>query len=97
MREASSMGVEDEKLADAWMEKMRGLMFPSDERRASMSAQPTPYEHDLAVAVLQLADIGGMPDTYWQTDKRIMLAREILDVPADGRYTHDHVWAEAAS
>lgn len=46
----------------------------------------------LARGLLQLADLGGMPDTYWQTDSRVRLAREVLGVPADGRYSHAHFW-----
>lgn len=46
----------------------------------------------LAAYVLQLADLAGMPDTFWQTDRRVTLAREILGIPADGRYTHQVIW-----
>ena len=46
----------------------------------------------LAAYVLQLADLGGMPDTFWQTDWRVRLAREILAIPPDGRYTHQVIW-----
>lgn len=44
--------------------------FPED-RHSSL-------ELDLARAVLQLAVLGGMPDTYWYTDSRIELARRTL-------------------
>ena len=46
----------------------------------------------LSKAVLSLADTAGMPDSYWQTDSRLMIAKEILEVPEDGRYTHAHLW-----
>ena len=46
----------------------------------------------LARGLLQIADAAGMPDTFWQTDSRVRLAREVLDVPEDGRYTHAHLW-----
>jgi hypothetical protein len=50
---------------------------------------------DLARGLLQIADAGGMPDTFWRTDSRVRLAREVLGIPEDGRYTHAHLWAEA--
>lgn len=56
-------------------------------------AARTATEVALAKAVLAIADSGGMPDTYWQADSRVALARQVLGVPADGRYTHDHLWA----
>jgi len=46
----------------------------------------------LARAVLQLADLGGMPGTIWQTDSRVRLARGVLGIPGDGRHTHAHLW-----
>lgn len=48
----------------------------------------------LARAILSLADTAGMPDTYWQTDSRVALARDVLDIPADGRESHRHLWNE---
>lgn len=48
----------------------------------------------LARGLLQIADLGGMPDTFWQTDSRVELARAVLGVPSDGRYTHAHLWDE---
>lgn len=48
--------------------------------------------HDLAIAVLSLADEVGMPDSFWQTDPRVVLAREVLEVPSNGRYTHYDRW-----
>lgn len=47
---------------------------------------------DLAKAILSLADTASMPDTYWQRDSRVALARAVLDVPQDGRYSHAHLW-----
>jgi hypothetical protein len=47
----------------------------------------------LARAVLQLADTASMPDTAWQRDSRVRLAREVLGVPANGRYDFAHKWA----
>lgn len=44
--------------------------------------------------ILRAADNAGMPDTYWQTDRQIAAARDALGVPADGRYTHAHLWNE---
>jgi hypothetical protein len=35
---------------------------------------------DLARAVLSLAQVGGMPDSYWYTDSRITLACSILGI-----------------
>jgi hypothetical protein len=46
----------------------------------------------LAQGILQLADAGGMPDTFWQSDCRVRMARDVLGIPADGRYTHEHLW-----
>ena len=46
----------------------------------------------LAIALLSLADDAGMPDSVWQTDTRVLLARAVLNVPQDGRYTHAHLW-----
>lgn len=46
----------------------------------------------LAQAILSLADTAGIPDSFWQTDSRVALAREVLDVPEDGRYSHAHLW-----
>lgn len=51
-----------------------------------------PTIENLAKAVLNLADTAEMPDTYWQTDWRITLAREVLHVPVDGRHTHAELW-----
>lgn len=48
-------------------------------------------EH-LARELLQIVDTADVPDSYWMTDSRIRKAREILDVPDNGRYTHDHLW-----
>jgi hypothetical protein len=57
-----------------------------------MTTQQNDQVTALAKAVLQLADAGGMPDTYWQTDSRVRMARNMLGVPEDGRYTHAHLW-----
>lgn len=43
----------------------------------------------LARAVLELADLGGMPDSYWQTDQRIQFAREVVGLDVDQRGQHD--------
>jgi hypothetical protein len=51
----------------------------------------------LAKALLSLADTAGMPDSYWQTDSRVALARAALGVPEDGRYSHAHLWADATT
>lgn len=51
-------------------------------------------ERDLAKAVLSLADSAGMPDSYWQTDSRVALARSVLGVPSDGRRSFAHMWAQ---
>jgi hypothetical protein len=48
----------------------------------------------LARGLLQIADAAGMPDTFWQSDSRVRLAREVLGIPEDGRYTHAHLWTE---
>lgn len=47
---------------------------------------------NLARAVLQLADLEGMPDSFWGTDSRVALARRVLDVPEDDRYSHAEKW-----
>lgn len=47
---------------------------------------------DLARAILSLADTAGMPDSYWQTDSRVALAREVLGVGDDERYTRAEEW-----
>lgn len=39
-----------------------------------------------------LADDAGMPDSYWVTDSRVAEARQVLEIPDDGRYTHAHIW-----
>lgn len=36
------------------------------------------HKLDLARAICALAVEGGMPDSYWETDSRIALAREVL-------------------
>jgi len=46
----------------------------------------------LAQAVMQLADLGGMPDSFWCTDSRVKMARDVLGVPEDGRISHAHLW-----
>jgi hypothetical protein len=51
----------------------------------------------LAQGILQLADAGGMPDTFWQSDSRVRMARDVLGVPVDGRYTHAHLWETPGS
>jgi len=50
----------------------------------------------LARGLLQIADAAGMPDSFWRSDSRVRLAREVLAVPEDGRETHAHLWAPAA-
>lgn len=51
-----------------------------------------PTIEDLAKAVLTLADVAGMPDSAWITDSRVVMAREVLGVPANGRYDYEHLW-----
>jgi hypothetical protein len=46
----------------------------------------------LARAILSLADSEGLPDTSWQMDRRVDVARRVLGVPEDGRYTHAYLW-----
>lgn len=53
----------------------------------------TDQEYALARAVLQLADVGGMPDSFWQTDERVKLARYVLNIPQDGRYKCAADWS----
>ncbi len=50
---------------------------------------------ELAKAVLQLADDGGMPDSFWQAHSGVTRARDVLGIPEDGRYTHEHLWEKA--
>jgi hypothetical protein len=47
----------------------------------------------LARGMLQIADIANMPDTFWEIDSRIRLAREVLSVPKAGRYSYAHLWS----
>jgi DNA-binding PadR family transcriptional regulator len=50
----------------------------------------------LARGLLQIADLAGMPDTFWRDDRRVRLARTVLGVPEDGRYTHAALWDDEA-
>lgn len=50
-------------------------------------------ERRLAQAILSMADQAGMPDSWWETDWRCVLAREVLEVPRDGRNSHAHLWS----
>jgi hypothetical protein len=63
-------------------------------RNSGILERMTDTEAALARAVLQIADAGDMPDTYWGTDSRVRLARDVLGVPAGGRYTHSGLWDE---
>lgn len=68
-----------------------------DAGRAAEAGQSVSGERNadwLFRSILRAADKAGMPDTYWQTDRQIIAARDALGVPADGRYTHAHLWAE---
>jgi hypothetical protein len=38
----------------------------------------SPTKKELAHAICQVAEAGGMPDGFWQSDSRIALARAIL-------------------
>jgi hypothetical protein len=58
---------------------------------------PMTEREQLARAVLQLADLSGMPDTFWVTDSRVLLARKVLGVPEDGRHSHAGLWSEVHS
>jgi hypothetical protein len=51
-----------------------------------------PTREQLARDVLSLADVGGMPDSYWQTDSRVTRARAVLGVGEDERYTKAEEW-----
>jgi DNA-binding PadR family transcriptional regulator len=62
------------------------------QARALPPAQASPAEKALARGMLQIADTADMPDSFWQADRRIRLAREVLGVPDDGRYTHSALW-----
>ena len=53
---------------------------------------PTLREAELAKAVLSLADTAGIPDSYWRTDSRVMLARETLGVSPGERYSRASLW-----
>ena len=59
-----------------------------------LGTEAAPSAGALARAVLQLADAGDMPDTYWSADSRVALARQVLAVPPDGRHTHARLWDE---
>lgn len=54
----------------------------------------TNVEHFLARAVLRLADKGGMPDSFWQTDADVQFAKEILRLEDDERYTKSYLWED---
>ena len=60
------------------------------EDNAQAAPQATPAQ--LARGILQLADLAGMPDSFWLDDSRVRMARGVLGVPDDGRYTHAHLW-----
>jgi len=53
-----------------------------------------PTAEQLAKAILQLADVAGMPDSIWASDSRVSMAREVLEVPVNGRYDFAHLWEE---
>lgn len=54
---------------------------------------PVVREIELAKALLSLADTAGMPDSFWRTDSRVALAREMLGVSQDERYSRVELWA----
>jgi hypothetical protein len=61
-------------------------------KRTTIRAENAYTLAQLARGILQIADAAGMPDTFWQSDSRVRMARDVLGVPDDGRYTHAHLW-----
>jgi hypothetical protein len=72
-------------------------MAPADGAAATTPPPggQVPDALSLARWVLQLADLGGMPDTFWQSDSRVTAARAILGVAEDARYSQAELWWEA--
>lgn len=62
---------------------------------------PDPLSSDplkaMARAVLQMADVAGMPDSFWQSDSRVKLARDALGVPHNGRHDYACLWMEEST
>lgn len=55
-------------------------------RVADVEQQEGPTPRALALALLDLANVSGMPDSYWLTDHRIALACEALGItPVEAR------------
>lgn len=51
---------------------------------------------ELALDVLTMAVVGGMPDTYWLTDSRVARACDVLEVPIQiGRQIAEELVAKA--
>jgi hypothetical protein len=79
-----------ERRARELEERLRGVTSGHPAGGAVVPAGETQLV--LAGYVLQLADLSGMPDSVWATDRRVTIAREILGIPVDGRYTHQVIW-----
>jgi DNA-binding PadR family transcriptional regulator len=65
-----------------------------EEARARALGSGNGTARALARGLLQIADLAGMPDTFWQDDIRVRLARKVLGVPRNGRYTHAALWED---
>ncbi len=48
---------------------------------------------ELARGLLSLAQVGGMPESYWRTDSRIAIACEALAITPEEAYSGDW-WLE---
>lgn len=70
---------------------LRGLLG-GPHKRTTIHLERAYTLTQLAQGILQLADAAGMPDSFWQSDSRVRMARDVLGVPADGRYSHAHLW-----
>jgi hypothetical protein len=48
----------------------------------------------LAVDVLSMAVVGGMPGSYWYTDRRVLRACEVLGVTPEEALSRQEEWVE---
>lgn len=71
---------------------VRAIGTPTRTELLTEAARRIGQVEQLAQAVLQLADDGGMPDSTWNTDERVQLACAALGVPEGGRHTHGRLW-----
>ena len=72
--------------------KIGAVTLSDTAKRDWMKSDGGSRETDLAYSVLILAELGGMPDSFWQTDARIALACSVLGItPTQARtWTEEH-------